>query len=168
MLYEYGAIVALLNLNNMKILSLTVLLLIGFSLHAQEKANIYFIFPDSVEVIANCYIEKQKIKNPNTKYFCFLRHDSLSIYSLTILTFKKNEATAVARWVGSSNRYVVINKEKLPLLIDYDFRFGTSDPGKIGKYGKRDGNLKKMNLIAHAFTVIFDNSTGNLIKIEPY
>ncbi|MDX1936280.1 MAG: hypothetical protein SFU21_04160 [Flavihumibacter sp.] len=131
-----------------------------------KKANINFVFPDSVEVTASEYVEKQKIKNPNTKYFCFLWYDSLSIYRLTILSYKRNEKTIVAKWIRSSNRYAVLNNEKLPLLLDYDFRFGTSDPENIGKYGERDGSVKKMNLIAHAFTVIFDNSTGRLLKIE--
>lgn len=164
--FAYGARAALPNLSNMKFILAILSLSVGVLSHAQKKNKIHFIFPDSVEITINNYIEEKQERASKEKYSCFLWHDSSSIYRLTILPYKKNEKSVIANWIRSSSRVAVINKRRFPLLLDYDFSFGTSDPENIGQYGERDGYVKKMNLIAHAFTITFDNSKGKIISIE--
>ena len=59
----------------------------------------------------------------------------------------------------------LINQTYNPLLLDYDFSFSTTDLMHVGEFGHREGNIKKLHLIAHRYTTYFKMS-GSILKEE--
>jgi hypothetical protein len=134
-----------------------------FSVVAQSH-KILYILPDSVELRINRYI-LNTIQQEQKLYF-LLKKDTLGIYNLTVIPFVPNDNRSdVSAWVKVTNRHILIDKESYPLLLDYDFTFSTSNPSDIGELGHREGNIRKMHLIAHRYTIYF-KMNGSILKEE--
>lgn len=128
---------------------------------AQKNNQIRYILPDQVEVLLDSCINK--LKKSETQFYFLLKKDSL--YSITIGRYNNKEAKNILKWVKQSNRYIVINAKIYPLIFDHDLKFAAVDNNNIGEFGKREGNIKRANLILHSITIFF-KSDGNIIKIE--
>lgn len=132
------------------------------NLYAQSQRILYFL-PDSVEVRIDNYMESKKNFKCNSIYF-LLKKDS-SIYNITIIPLVPDSDSNILHWVSVTNRYILINQTYYPLLFDYDFSFSTPDSVHVGEFGHREGNIKKLHLIAHRYTIFF-KMNGSILKEE--
>ncbi|PUZ19328.1 hypothetical protein GA0116948_1297 [Chitinophaga costaii] len=135
-----------------------------FTVRAQSQ-KIWYILPDSVEVRLNRYILTSIPKQEVQKLFFLLKRDSLNSYNITVIPLTHNTDLNIIRWVEDSNRYVLVNKNLYPLLLDYDFIFGTPEYNNIGEFGQREGSIKKIYLIPHRYTIYF-KMNGSVLKEE--
>lgn len=124
--------------------------------------KITYILPDSVEVRIYNHLQKVLRTRNDNKYYFFLRKDTVGAYSLTIVPFKDNDQTQDKNWANCTNRYALVNGNLYPILLDYDFTFSTPDQD-VGSLGHRDGNIRKLNLLAHGYTIHF-KMNGVILK----
>jgi hypothetical protein len=148
----------------MRNIFIVILILCHFLGHAQGR-KIMYIFPDSVEVRIYNHMQKELKAKQDNKHYFFLRQDTIGLYSLTIVPFKDSDQTQILSWVNGTNRYALVNDTSYPILLDYDFRFSTPDL-RTGDFGHRDGNIRKLHLLAHGYTIYF--RTNGLILKEVY
>ena len=122
--------------------------------------------PDSVEILAAKRIQLVSNKSGNDKFYFLLGTETGNVYRLTIISYRENESTVTGSWVSSSNRFVNVDKMYYPVLTSFDFTFATTDPNNIGEYGNRDGYVRKVYLIAHDYSIVFNNGTGRIVRVE--
>jgi len=149
----------------MKNIFIVVFILYHFTGYAQER-KITYILPDSVEIRIDKHIATRSSLG-NKSYYFLLREDTPKVYNLTIIPFEVKDKTEVSEWVNATNRYALVNARLYPLLFDYDFTFSTSEPNNIGSFGHRDGNIRKLHLIAHRYTIFF-KTNGTILKEESW
>jgi hypothetical protein len=148
----------------MKRIIIIVCILCHFVGYAQER-KITYILPDSVEVRINSHLlAKSSVKNDKSYYF-LLKKDTSRTYNITIIPFDSSAKSEISNWVNNTNRYALVNGQLYPLLFDYDFTFSTPEPNNIGIFGHRDGNIRKLQLIAHRYTIYF-RTNGLILKEE--
>ncbi len=147
----------------MRSIFIGVFILFHFAGYTQGS-EITYILPDSVEVRIYNHMLKRQNANKDSKHYFFLKRDTEEAYSLTIIPFKKSDQTKDINWVNSSNRYILIEKQLYPLLLDYDFIFSTPDLN-VGDFRSRDGNIRKLHLLAHGYTIFF-KTNGTVLKEE--
>jgi hypothetical protein len=118
-----------------------------------------------VEVALKNQIDKVRKKDSKIGFSCFLWHGS---DSLTYISLMRNEEGSGSEFVNklimNSNRYLLIDKEKLPLIFDYDFKFSSPDLEHIGSFGERELNIVRSNLPFHSYTLSF-NLHGKVVRI---
>lgn len=150
-----------------KKLSLVICFSISLGTYAQSEKTIYIV-SDSVEVRLKRQIDKNRQNNPGISFFCMLGRESDSSFSISLLKNEENsENSFVKELVKNTNRYLLIEKEKLPLIFDYDFKFSSPDVAHIGHFGKREGNIKRSRLLFHGYTIFFD-SYGEVRRTSKY
>ena len=139
----------------MKICLSLIVLICGFFPKILKSQNINYILPDSVELKIKRHISGLKSGHDANIYF-LLAKDSGDIYSLTVVPFSPDDMRSpVLVWVKETTRSILVDMKLYPLLLDYDFKFGTPAPNDVGEIGHREGNVKKMLLIAHSYTIHF-------------
>lgn len=150
----------------MKNIFIVVFILYHFTGYTQER-KITYILPDSVEIRINKHIVTRSSLDNKVDYYFLLREDTPKVYNLTIIPFEVKDKTEVSSWINATNRYALINGRLYPLLFDYDFTFSTPDPNNVGSFGHRDGNIRKLHLIAHRYTIFF-KTNGSILKEEDW
>ena len=117
-------------------------LLLGITSHAcsQNNEKILYMLPDDVEVQASNYI-KRVSKQQEYLFYFVLNKKPDTTYRLDIVHYKAESSKGLIYWVKSTNRHVVVNQERYPLLLDYDYLFSTKQPSNIGNYGEREGQI---------------------------
>jgi putative transposon-encoded protein len=146
----------------MKIIIIVACILCCLEGRAQKK--ITYILPDSVEVRINSHIlTKSGVKS----YYLLLKKDTSRTYNITVIPFDNSAKSEVNNWVNNTDRYALINGQLYPLLFDYDFAFSTPDPNNVGSFGHRDGSIRKLQLIAHRYTIYF-RTNGLILKEEDW
>lgn len=147
----------------MKIKILMVAFVLGCSqalAQKDDKVVIKYFFPDKVEMLIDSCIHSYKSEMLN--FYFLLAKDSA--YSITIGKYDWKERGNLLSWINQTNRYVVVNSEKYPLLFDYDLTFAGIDLNNVGTFGNREGNIKRAKLLLHGLTIIF-NSEGEVVKV---
>ncbi|NHA06453.1 hypothetical protein G7092_21775 [Mucilaginibacter sp. HC2] len=145
---------------------LIIFLLVGFRGNAQSS-KILYIIPDSVEVS----IENQIIKlSPDRNAFIFflLTKNNEGIYSLSLFYDKRMQKDKLMnKALKLTNRVLLIDEVKYPLILDYDFAFGTPKENQTGTFGNREGNIVRSNVLFHGYTIFF-NKLGKIIKVSDF
>ena len=139
---------------------LAVVFLQAMTSVAQKNNQIRYILPDDVEVFLDSCIKKSESKG--TQFYFLLKKDTT--YNITIGRYSKKEKKNILKWIKQSNRNVVVNEKAYPLIVDYDLKFAAIDDN-IGKFGDREGNVKRASLLLHGVTVFF-TADGNIIRTE--
>ena len=137
-----------------------LLLLCSMSIFSQEKDSIIYIFPDKVEM--KLYERIQKYTSFNDLDFDFyltrLEKDTFK------LSLSQHNKTGSGDWVYDTNRFILINDKKYPLLLDYDSMFGTSKPNEAGAFGNRDdGFVLRTQFIYEGYSIKF-TKTGRYVS----
>ncbi len=157
------------NIDSMKrIILLAVVLLIFSRSKAQRNDSIIYVLHfDSVETTIDKHLNTLEKKNQQTSSWSYLgRVDSL--FTLTVCNSclgDDSKAGFLSRLVKNTNRYLLIDKRTLPLILDYDTIFTTPKLTNIGSLGNRDGNVLRSRIILDCFTIVFD-SNGKIIRID--
>ena len=150
-----------------KKLLLIICFSISFGAYAQSEKTIYIV-SDSVEVRLKKQIDKIRQNNPGVSFSCMLVRRSDNLFSISLFKNEENSGNSLLnKLVKNTNRYLLIEKEKTPLIFDYDFKFGSSDVEHVGYFGERDGNIKRSSLLHHGYTIFFD-SQGDVRRISEY
>ncbi|MDP4183837.1 MAG: hypothetical protein Q8862_01585 [Bacteroidota bacterium] len=137
------------------ILTIILLFFMVSNAYPKEAKKILYIFPDDVEIKLSKYIENTNKQHEFVVYL-MLSKSSDERYKLYIAFYKKKHIKNVIYWVKSTNRYVVVNQEKYPLLIDYDYDFSTSNPLNIGDYGGREGQVLRAMPFYDGYNIEFN------------
>lgn len=156
MLWKYGEIVTnqLIDMIS-RVLYFVLLIAISGNACSQEVEKILYVVPDDVEVQVNKYIERVKKQKEYLIYFV-LSKKSDAAFRLDVVSYKEINKENVIYWVKSTNRYVVINQDKYPLLLDYDYVFSTKQPSNIGNFGEREGYILKTMPINEGYHIDFN------------
>lgn len=150
-----------------KKLLLIICFSMSFGAYAQSEKTIYIV-SDSVEVRLKKQIDKSRRNNPGISFSCMLGRGSDDLFSISLLKNQENSGDSFVKGlVKSTNRYLLIEKEKIPLIFDYDFKFGSSDVERIGHFGEREGNIKRSSLLHHEYTIFFD-SQGDVRRTSEF
>lgn len=131
--------------------SALIIILICYAqiVHGQKEGNILYILPDSVEIYINNYL--QSSNNNKSKYYSVLQNISKDTFEIDIVLFQDGKKSVVNNWVLNSNRYILVNKREIPLLLDNDFAFGLSNRNKIGTFGQRDEVTSRIRPLYHHY-----------------
>jgi hypothetical protein len=151
----------------MKAILVSILLLVSIGAYAQSEKIVYILY-DSVEVTLKRQIDKIRKNNPRASFSCLLWRESDTLSSISLLKNEESSGNSVVKkLIAGSNRCLLVDKEKLPLIFDYDFKFSSSDLEHISSFGKREGNIRRSEFLFHGYTLSF-NSRGEIIKIINY
>jgi hypothetical protein len=151
----------------MKKIAFILFLSLGLKGYSQSS-NVVYIIPDSVEVAIERQITYLKVDTTKTLVYFLLEKDDEGIYSLSLfLDIMKQQKELAGKLLKPTNRVLLINKNKYPLMFDYDFRFGTPKEDQIGTFGRREGNVLRSVLLFHGYTIYF-NKLGKIIKTSNY
>jgi hypothetical protein len=132
--------------------------------NSQTKDEIVYILPDSVEIIINNYVKACKEKNIDN-FYLILEKKEMN-YEITIASYNESEKNNISKYVLKSKRKAIICNELIPIVFDYDFKFGTTTPFKeLGAIGSREGYYKRQALIRHSPSILFDEY-GKILNCE--
>lgn len=122
--------------------------MISSFMKAQNNDSIKYILPDDVEIKIDSYICKASLVDSTIAlYLKSIGDDKFTIYVYEI----NRESDYLSKL---TNRFIVINKNKYPLTLDYDSFFSTDSD--IGEFGSRDGKILKTITIFEGYNVTFD------------
>jgi hypothetical protein len=139
-----------------------LLVFLPLSSYGQNKNDIIYLLPDSVEILVNNYMHKF-IHESN--FYCILK-ESNRIYELSVCSYKEKEKVNIPKYVLITNRKVLIGEIFIPIILDYDLKFGTvSDVSKLGSIGNREGYYKRQTIISHSPSIFFTDE-GKISKCE--
>lgn len=134
-------------------LSIALLFLfIGNNVSAQKSSILYYL-PDSVEIKVNNYIKEQKLNSRHI--YLFLENANKDTFRINLCQYQKKNKKRDEFWISLTNRKVVIDKNRYPILLDYDYKFSTIDTLRAGVYGDRANNRTKYFPIYHCFSITF-------------
>jgi hypothetical protein len=139
----------------MKTVFVIIAIVLMNNVYSQENKEILYILPDNVETALNKHIE-HIIKKKELDVYFTLNRMSKDKYKIDVTFYSPKKEKQLTYWIRVTNRYVVINKEKYPLLLDYDYNFSTKKPHCIGKYGEREGNIQRTIVIHEGYSVLFN------------
>lgn len=136
-----------------------VLFLIVAGIDGYAQSKVVYIIPDNVESA----IEKQIIllhNEPRKEFIYFiLAKDDVNSYRLSLVhNPSKVKKGLEGKALKSTNRVLLINQTKYPLVFDYDFAFGTPKEDQVGTFGKREGNVMRSAMLFHGYTIYFNRS----------
>lgn len=146
---------------------LVLCFLISLSAGAQSEKIVY-ILSDSVEIELKNQIDKYRLNNPNISFYCMLWSKSENLRCVSLFKNEDNSGDSfVKSLIKNTNRCLLIEKDNLPLIFDYDFKFSSPDLKHIGHFGEREGAIKRSAVLFHGYTIFFDLQ-GNVIKTADY
>ncbi len=116
---------------------------------AQSLDTILYILPDPVEVKLDIELNRLIDRSPDNVEFILEKKD-VNKYRIRLY--------GPPYYSKKSNRYVIINTQKYPLIFDYDSKFGTTEPNSIGSIGKRDGQIMRGIFMSEDYSITFDGS----------
>ncbi|MDR3009525.1 MAG: hypothetical protein LBV59_16440 [Sphingobacterium sp.] len=140
---------------------LLFLIVCGISSNAATQ-EILYVFPETVEKIVDQHLSKYKLNEDKERVYLTLDRNA-EIYTLTISTYFVDRDDDLTWWIKGSNRVGLVNTKKYPLLLDMDFDFGAPDRKAVGKFGERNGQVKRMRVLLHGFYVEFSKS-GKILR----
>ncbi len=147
-----------------KILFLVCCLISAISYGQSDK--IVYILPDKIEKAIKEKMDKVREKDSKASFSCMLFKDKEDTYGISL--FIKDAAAEndfVEGLLKKSSRVILIDKEKLALIFDYDLKFSSPNLEKIGEFGKREGYVSRSRLLFHGYTMFFDKH-GEITKIS--
>lgn len=127
---------------------------------AQEKDSILYIIPDSVEV--RIYEETKKIDLSKFNLYFFLSKIDKNIYRINYSSFP-NDSKSKNPWIDNTNRFLIVNNRKFPLIFDYDSSFSTQTNTMLGSFGEREGNIQRSYIIFEGYSITFKRD-GTIIS----
>lgn len=132
--------------------------LLNTNVFAQRKGKIIYVFPDEVEIKLYNYIEKINAKRDSEIVLTLCKSES-NYYEVYVNCNKITDVSLIdaadIKWAEFTNRYVVINDDEYPLLLDSDYAFSTKRPSEIGKYGGRDCQVLRTMPVNDGYRVKF-------------
>lgn len=130
------------------------LLYYSINTYSQNKDSIVYIFPDKVE--KKLYEQIKEISTSDRFYFEFylqaINKDTFRI------TYSYSIDIPSCYWAKNTNRFILINEHKYPLIFDYDTKFSTSKPENIGKYGHRESTIMRHLIIYEGYNITFSEN----------
>jgi len=143
-------------------LNIFLLLVIAYSIsvYSQEKDSITYVFPDNVEM--KLYERIKEIPSFDSYNFEFYLQ---SIEKDTFrLSFTYYSGLIDNFWAKNTNRFILINDKKYPLILDYDSMFSTKNSKEVGEFGKRDDGFVLRSLFIYKGYNIKFTKTGRYIS----
>jgi hypothetical protein len=131
-----------------------LVLIYSTSIYSQEKDSIIYIFPDKVE--QKLYEQmKELVSIEDYNFEFYLQTVDRDKFRLTYSCYRGQSNNY---WVNNTNRFVLINGKRYPLILDYDSLFGTNKPKEVGEYGHREGFILRSLFIYEGYNITFDRA----------
>lgn len=125
---------------------------------AQPSGKIRYIFPDELETTLYDYIQKINVKRDCEIVLTLCKSEN-GYYEVYVNCHEITDTPLIDaadnQWAKSTHRYVVINENEYPLLLDYDYAFSTKRPAEIGTYGSRDCQVLRTIPVNDGYRVKF-------------
>lgn len=151
----------------MKNTLLMICLFVSLNAYSQSDKIVY-ILPDSVEVSIKNRITIIRKKHTEASFSCMLFNNKNDTYGISLFVNDgKSGDDFINALLKKTNRVLLVDKEELPLITDYDVKFSSPNLKHIGELGKREGNISRSQLLFHGYTVFF-NSRGKIIRVSDY
>jgi hypothetical protein len=131
----------------------------NISAFPQERDSIIYIFPDKIEM--KLYERMKDISTSDTCSFHFyLTTVEKNMFRIFVCHLCRNNY-----WVNNTNRFVLINNKKYPLVLEYDSIFSTHRHREVGEFGKRDdGFIFRTLLIYKGYNITFDKTGKHAVE----
>jgi hypothetical protein len=151
----------------MKNILLIICLFVSFNAYSQSDKIVY-ILSDSVEVSIKNRITIIRKKHTKVFFSCMLFNDKDDTHGISLFVNDgKSSDDFINILLKKTNRVLLVDKEELPLITDYDVKYSSPNLKRIGEFGKREGNISRSKLLFHGYTVFF-NSRGEIIRVSDY
>ncbi len=122
-------------------------------MNAQKKDSIIYIMPNSVEL--KIHEEIKKFDFSEIGLYFFLSTIDKNTYRINYADFPKATGSKDP-WADNSNRFLIVNDKKFPLIFDYDSDFST-------QRNSMTGNNQKVYIIFDGYSITF-NRDGVIIS----
>ncbi|MCF0071480.1 hypothetical protein LZD49_13445 [Dyadobacter sp. CY261] len=129
----------------MRKIFLIILLLVSVDTFSQK--GIEYTFPKEVTDSLTSFINQNSFK----KHYIVMDKTSPSIYNIMVLPLQK-----VNRYIKQTNRYVKVNKKKIPIIFMTDTDFFSKGIGVRG-------GIIRTAVMYHGFTIHF-NYSGEILR----
>ena len=130
--------------------------------YGQNKNDLIYLLPDSVEIMVNNYMHKFIHGN---NFYCILK-ESNRTYELSVCSYKEEEKANIPKYVLLTNHKVLIGEMLIPIILDYDLKFGTvNNLSELGSIGNREGYYKRQTIISHSPSIFFTDE-GKIFKCD--
>lgn len=124
----------------------------------QTQDSIVYIVPDSVEIMLNKEIQSRKSDRENIDWGFYLSKETNGLFTLHLI-----ECNNLNLLLKNSNRYLLVDSTKYPLLFDYDIRFASYGKREIGEMGSRFGGVVPNNYyVLEGYSISFDLFCRNI------
>lgn len=118
----------------------------------QNQDSIVYIVPDSVEIMLNKEIQSRKSYRKDIDCGLYLSKGSNGMFTLHLIEYNDFNFH-----LKNSNRYLLVDSTKYPLLFDYDIEFASYGKREIREMGSRfDGVIPKNYYIIEGYSISFD------------
>lgn len=156
------------NISNMrKQFLLAFLIFICFRSVAQNTDSIVYVLHfDSVETKIDQHLSALEKRDVEIMFWGYLGRCDAGFKLVICNTISDNDSedSFLHQLRKNTNRFLLIDKRKIPLILDYDSVFSTPKITSIGSLGQRDGNVLRNRFILDCFTIVFDEY-GKIIQI---
>lgn len=128
-------------------------------LYSKSQDSIVYIVPDSVEILLNKYVSEKKSYDPDIRIYFYLTSTKNGGYRLSA-----SDGNDGFLLIEKTNRFILINTNKYPLLLNYDIRFASYKKDAVGSFGNRfNGLIPNNHVIYEGYSISFD-AFGEYIK----
>ena len=137
--------------------------------HKSEKEKIIYVVPDTVQNWFSNVIKSPSLANKDKIYFIISRKemDNRIVYNLALCNLD-SYILSDKYFIENTNRYLYVNKELYPLLVDMDQIFSVRDyrnEDLLEKLNnKRNVALPSTIIYEKTYWVIFENKWGDIIQ----
>ncbi|GAA4142730.1 hypothetical protein GCM10022216_23970 [Sphingobacterium kyonggiense] len=146
---------------------LAVLIFICFrSLGQNVDSIVYVLHFDSVETKVDQHLRALERGDGKIMFWGYLGrcNEGFKLVICNNMYNKDSENNFLSELKSNTNRFLLIDNRKIPLIFDYDSIFSTPKISSIGGLGQREGNVLRNRFILDCFTIVF-NEYGKIVQI---
>lgn len=125
-----------------------VMIMVMTSIDCDAQNKLEYFFTDEVTKSIEKYIDSYHEQNGSNDFFLILYHRTDNVFELNVSIKGEVDKEKKERLLNLTNRYVMIDENKLPLILEEDFKFGV--------YGRDDVGIKRWFLISEGFSITID------------
>jgi hypothetical protein len=129
-----------------------------YTIMAQEKDSIIYVFPDSVESMLNKYISEYHQCHFE---FCLYTKEK-DLYSLSVNEVGSNNS--YNKWAKDTNRFILVGGDKYPLYFEEDMIFGSLGIEEYEERGYKARAVRRLWIIQEGYNITFDKNGGNITE----
>ncbi len=124
------------------------------SVDCDAQNGLEYFFTEEVTKSIGTYIDSHHEQNDPNDFYLVLYHKEDYSFKLNISLKGDLDKGEKAKILKLTNRYVLIDNTRVPIILEEDFSFGV--------FGKDDLGIKRWHLISEGYSITID-SRGRII-----